>query len=63
MLKSSIQRPAWTSTPETGSLQAFCHRHRRPRDSEDVVERHFYGRTEGFENRSQAAELREGGGK
>lgn len=63
MLNESVDRPAWTSTTETGLFQAFRHRHRRPNNGdEDCIERFFFGHSEGFQNRSQAAELREKGG-
>lgn len=54
MLESSLDRPAWTSTPETGGLTAYKHRH-----SLRGFEPYYYGRTEGFETRRHAVELRE----
>jgi len=63
MLNESVDRPAWVSDTERGMFHAYKHRHRNPRNCQDSIERFFFGHTEGFSNRSQAAELREGGGK
>lgn len=51
---SSIQRPAWVSTPEHGGLLAFKHRHCRAE-----IEVDHYGHTMGFNTRREAAELME----
>jgi hypothetical protein len=62
MLNESADRPAWTSTPETGLFHAFRHRHRRPNnDSEDCIEYFFYGHTMGLQTRQQAVEAMERG--
>ena len=65
MLNESVDRPAWVSDVERGMFHSYKHRHRKPNNNndEDCIERFFFGHTEGFSNRSQAAELREGGGK
>jgi len=60
MLNESTERVAWTSDTHTGMFEAHKHRQRKPRDGDDSVEMHFYGKTEGFASRSQATELREG---
>jgi len=60
MLRSSTERPAWTSTDKTGLFNAYKHRHRPDRNIDDCVQRNFYGHTTGFSNRTHAAELMEG---
>jgi hypothetical protein len=51
-MTSSINRPAWVSTPEHGGLLAFKHRHRR-----SEVEVDHYGHTTGLSTRREAAEV------
>ena len=54
-LKSSVERPAWSSESSTGMFNAHKHRHRASADG--PVQAHYYGHTCGFQNRRQASEL------
>lgn len=38
--KKSLQRPAWTSTPETGGLHAYRHLH-IGRQGQAIIKNHF----------------------
>ena len=59
MLKSSTERVAWTSEEKTGMFNSWKHKHRRPRNGDDCIQRNYYGNTMGFGTRFQAAELYE----
>ena len=59
MLKSSTERPSWTSESSTGMFNAFHHKHRRPREGDDCIQKNYYDKTVGFATRSQAADLLE----
>jgi hypothetical protein len=64
MLKSSCDRPAWTSEDRTGMFNSWKHKHVRPRnqdgDDPDPIFYHFYSRNLGFSNRQYAVDLMEG---
>lgn len=59
MLKSSTERPSWTSCSHTGMFNAFKHRHRRPREGDDCIIYDYYNKTVGFDTRNHAAEIME----
>lgn len=64
MLKSSCDRPAWTSESKTGQFFAWKHKHIRPRSQEGndpgPIFYNFYSRTLGFSNRQHAVDIMEG---
>jgi hypothetical protein len=59
MLKPSVDRPAWTSDSCTGMFYSWKHKQRRPRDSDDCVQRNYYGNTCGFGSRTDAVRFME----